>query len=259
LFTLGALDRFQASGKETPEQIKLTTANIQQSVDSLRNLGMSDIQIEEIARTRQLTQNIVVASPAAGFILARNVSPGQRFEKATEFYRIADLSHVWILADLFENEARFIRAGQRATVRYEGRSLQAKTSDVLPQFDAATRTLKVRFELENSGYTLRPDMFVDVEFPISLPPAVTVPADAVIDSGLKRTVFLARGNGYFEPRMVETGWRLGDRVQITNGLEPGERIVVSGNFLLDSETRMKSVAAAAMAAAHKDPRLRHGR
>jgi YHS domain-containing protein len=113
--------------------------------------------------------------------------------------------------------------------------------------------LKVRFELENSSYVLRPDMFVDVNFLISLPPAVTVPADAVINSGQKETVFVVRGNGYFESRTVETGWRMGDRVQITNGLEPGERIVISGNFLLDSETRMKSVAATAMAAAQKDP------
>jgi RND family efflux transporter MFP subunit len=249
LYSLGALDRFQDSAKETPEQIKVTYANIQQCVDSLRNLGMADIQIEEIKRTRQLTQQIKIFAPEASFILARNISAGQRFEKGYELYRLADLSHVWLMADLFENEARLIKPGQSATVSYQERTWRARMGDVLPQFDPATRTLKVRFELDNPGYALRPDMFVDVEFEVNLPPAVTAPIDAVLDSGLKKTVFVDRGNGYFEPRAVETGWRMGDRIQITRGLEPGERIVVSGNFLLDSETRMKSIAAAAQ----KDP------
>ena len=92
-------------------------------------------------------------------------------------------------------------------------------SKVLPQFDANSRTLKVRLELDNPGYVLRPDMFVDVEFPVTLPPALTVPADAILDSGLRKTVFVDRGNGFFEPREVETGWRLGNRVEITKGLE----------------------------------------
>ncbi len=115
-------------------------------------------------------------------------------------------------------------------------------SDALPQFDAQTRTLKTRFELDNPGNVLRPDMFVDVELHAEMPAAVAVPADAVVDSGLRKVVFVDRGNGYFEPRRVETGWRIGDRVEIVKGLMGGERVVVSGNFLLDSESRMKSAA-----------------
>ena len=115
--------------------------------------------------------------------------------------------------------------------------------NVPPQFDPASRTLKVRLEADNPGYALRPDMFVDVEFPIQLPPAITVPVDAVLDSGLRKTVFVDRDNGFFEPRKVETGWRFGDRVEIVKGLMPGERIVTSGTFLLDSESRMKMAAA----------------
>ena len=110
-------------------------------------------------------------------------------------------------------------------------------TDTLPQFDATSRTLKVRLEVDNAGYTLRPDMFVDVEFPVTRPAALTVPADAVLDSGLKKTVFVDRGNGFFEPRQVETGWRVGGMVEITKGLMQGERIVVSGNFLIDSESQ----------------------
>jgi YHS domain-containing protein len=96
-------------------------------------------------------------------------------------------------------------------------------------------------------------MFVDVEFAIRFPPGISVPVDALLDSGLKKTVFVDRGNGYFEPRLVETGWRYGDRVEIVKGLVPGERIVISGNFLLDSESRMRSATASMLGTPSKDP------
>jgi membrane fusion protein, copper/silver efflux system len=246
LYSLNALDRWQASGKETSEQIALTKANIQQAVDSLRNLGMGDIQIDEIKRSRQLTQDIEVRAPAAGFILERNVSPGQRFEQGIEFYRIADLSHIWILADMFENDVQYFKPGANATVIHAAQKLKlpAKVSNVLPQFDPLTRTLKVRLEAANPGFILKPDMFVDVEYPISIPAALSVPSEAILDTGLQKKVFVEMGDGYFEPRRVETGWRMGGQVEITKGLMEGERIVVSGNFLIDSESRMKLAAAA---------------
>jgi Cu(I)/Ag(I) efflux system membrane fusion protein len=98
----------------------------------------------------------------------------------------------------------------------------------------------VRLDAANPQRALKPGMFVDVEFPIDLPPALLVPADAIVDSGLRKTVFVDRGNGYFEPRVVETGWRIGDDVEVTKGLDPGERIVISGTFFVDSESRMKA-------------------
>src|ERR1019366_2914127 len=107
------------------------------------------------------------------------------------------------------------------------------------QFDPQSRALKTRFELDNPGYFLRPDMFADVEVHVNMPSAITVPADAVIDSGRRQTVYVDRGGGFFEPRLVKTGWRLGGRVQVTAGLEAGDRIVASSNFLIDSESRMK--------------------
>ena len=121
-----------------------------------------------------------------------------------EFFRIADLSRVWVLADVFENEASFFQPGRRVKMElpYQKKTLSASMSNVLPQFDPATRTLKIRLEADNPGYALRPDMFVNVEIPVSGPAAIIVPADAVIDSGLKKTVFIDRGNGYFEPRQV---------------------------------------------------------
>ena len=110
---------------------------------------------------------------------------------------------------------------------------------VPPAFDANTRTLKVRLETDNPRLILRPDMFVDVELPITHAPAITVPADAIVDSGQRKTVFIDRGNGFFEPREVETGWRFGDQIEITRGLNTGERIAASGTFLIDSESRME--------------------
>ena len=254
-YALNALDRFKSSGKETSEQIAITQVSVQRAADSLRNLGMGETQINELARTKEITRNIELRSPVTGFVLVRNVSPGQRFERGTEFYRMADLSHVWILTDVFENEVEYLKPGVKVkcTLPYQKKIFQAKVSDVLPQFDPTTRTLKVRLEADNPGYVLRPDMFMDVEMPITLPPAITVFADAVLDSGLRKTVFVDRGDGFFEPREVETGWRFGNRVEIVKGLKPGERIVVSGNFMIDSESRLELAAAGMYGTMSKDP------
>jgi membrane fusion protein, copper/silver efflux system len=255
IFALSSFDRFHSSGRESPQQIELTGITIQQYKDTLSNLGMSDIQIEEIGRTRAYTENIQIRSPATGFILYRNLSTGERIEKGKELYRIADLRRVWILADLFENEAKYVKPGALVKVTLPGRQevFHAKVTNVLPQFDPSTRTLKVRLEADNPGYVLRPDMFVDVDLPVTFPPAVTVPADAVLDAGIRKTVFVDLGNGLFEPREVETGWRFANRVEIVKGLEPGERIVVSGNFLIDSESRMELAAAGMSGTLEKDP------
>jgi membrane fusion protein, copper/silver efflux system len=243
LSALDVLDRAARVG-ETAGQVKAADTGSQLSIERLKNLGMSVTQIEEIRRTRDVPLTVRIHAPANGFVLARNVSPGQNFEKGAEWYRIADLSRVWILADVYVNEAHYLRAGVQAqvTLPEQRTSFPAKISEVLPQFDANSRTLKVRLEADNPGFVLRPDMFVDVQLPIALPPAITVSTDALLDSGVKKTVFVDRGEGIFEPRAVETGWRLGDRIEIVHGLEPGERVVVSGAFLLDSESRMSLAA-----------------
>ena len=219
------------------------SANPMFPIDSLRGLGMSDLQIEEIHRTGVASPQINIYSPVSGFVLTRNISPQQRFDKGTEFYRIADIGRVWVMADIFEKDREFVKPGATATIRYQGREFKGRMSDALPQLDQQTRTLKTRFELDNPGNFLLPDMFVDVELNVETPAAVTVPAEAVIDSGLRKVVYVESASGEFEPRVVQTGWRLGDRVQVTSGLEPGERVAVSGNFLIDSESRMRLPAA----------------
>ena len=247
ILNMGAEDRFKksaAEGSVEGQSMGSVNANLQLRTQQLQNLGVSTLQMEEIRRTRQFPDAIQIISPVDGFVMARNVSPGQKFERDMEWYRIADLRHVWVVADVFESEAQYLHSGMQVRVSLPDQNVTfaGRVSNVLPQFDAATRTLKARIEVENQGYALRPDMFVNVELPVPFSRALVVPADAVLDSGLKKTVFIGHGNGVFSARVVETGRRLDNRVEIVKGLEAGERIVVSGNFLVSSESRLQEAA-----------------
>jgi Cu(I)/Ag(I) efflux system membrane fusion protein len=159
-------------------------------------------------------------------------------------YTIADLSRVWILAEVFGKDAQAFRPGAKARVTLPdtGESFQATVSDVLPEVDPATRVLRPRLVVDNPGFKLRPDMFVNVEVAVSLPAGLSVPSDAVVDSGLSKRVFVQTSAGHFEARTVETGWRLNDRVQIVKGLREGESVVAAGTFLVDSESRLQVAA-----------------
>jgi len=214
--------------------------------DHLRNLGMSDDQIRRVADSRELPDSIEVLAPADGFILARNITPGQHFEHSMEFYRIADLSKVWVVAEVFEQEAPYLHPGNSAeiTLRDEGRRLPAHVAASLPQSETGGGTVKVRLEVDNPTFILRPEMLVDVDLPVRLPAAITVPVDALVDSGENARVYVQHGEGVFEPREVATGWHYGDRVEILRGLQPGEQVVVAATFLVDSESRLNSPDAA---------------
>jgi Cu(I)/Ag(I) efflux system membrane fusion protein len=249
LYALGRADQQQKKDLVMSLQLSSLPLNMESAMDALRNLGMGDTQIQELQRTRKYVSDIQIHSPVTGYVLSRNVSPEQRFDKSAELYRIADLRHVWVMADVYEKDREYLKPGASATVHYQGRKFQTRMSNALPQFDQQSRVLKTRFELDNPEQVLLPDMFVDVELEVEKPAAITVPADAIIDSGRRKTVYVERSSGMFEPRLVQTGWRLGERVQITNGLQPGERVVVSGNFLIDSESRMKTPEAAGTAQA----------
>jgi RND family efflux transporter MFP subunit len=206
---------------------------------------LSDAQIEEIARTGKPVTNITLNSPIGGYVITRNAFPKQKITPETELYNIVDLSRVWIMADVFENEAPMVRLGQQVSVSLasgRGRSFRAIVNYIQPQVDPMTRTLKVRLEAENPEMLLKPDMYADVEFRVEMPRRITVPSAAVLNSGERQTVFVDRGNGYLEPRQVEIGERIGDRLEILKGLKPGERIVISGNFLIDSESQLKAAA-----------------
>ena len=255
LYSLNTLDRLKEQGQTLPSQVSSVEVSVQQARDALHNLGMSELQMDEIAKTRERAQQIEMRSPATGIVVSRNIFLGLKFIQGTEFFRIADLRRVWIFLDVYENETQFLKQGARPKVSLAGqnRSFEAVVSEVLPLFDPESRTMKVRLEAENPGYVLRPDMFVDVELPVALEATLSVPRDALLDTGLKRTVFVDRGGGFFEPREVETGRRLGNTVEIVKGLAPGERIVVSGTFMIDSESRMELAAAGMTGGLADDP------
>lgn len=238
---LSANERTQTSMARDPNSAQFA-ASVEARADRLRNLGMSDSQIEELSKSHNIPEDVYIVSPVDGFIVSRNISAGQRFERYTEFYRIADLSHVWILADVFGRDAQAFRPGTMATITIAetGKMLKARVTDVLPEVDPTTRTMRVRLEAENPGYELRPDMFVNVQLPENVAPGLTVPVDAVLDSGATKRVFVETADGTFEPREVVTGWRADDRVQIVSGLHEGEKVVASGTFLVDSESRLQT-------------------
>ena len=220
--------------------------SIAAQADYLRSLGMSDLQIKELGTTHKIPEDIYVVSPTDGFILARNISPGQRFEKNSDFYTIADLSRVWVYAEVFGKDAQAFRPGAvaRVTISDSGENYRARVSDALPEIDPTSRTLRIRLEVDNPGFRLRPDMFVNVELPVSLPSGLTVPSDALLNSGLSKRVFVETSEGYFQAREVETGWALNGSVQIVRGLREGESVASDGTFLIDSESRLHVAAQA---------------
>jgi RND family efflux transporter MFP subunit len=217
--------------------------SIQGYTDHLRNLGMSDEQIKHIAEARELPDSIDAVSPVDGFILARNVTPWMHFDHMMEFYRIADLSKVWVVAEVSEADAESLHPGSAAqvTVRGSGRRLTAHVTNSLPQSEAGGDTAKVRLELDNPTFILRPDMVVDVDIPLGTMSAVMVPTDALVYSGEQARVYVERSEGKFEPHEVLTGKRMGGDVEIVRGVVPGDRIVVAGAFLVDSESRLRNV------------------
>jgi Cu(I)/Ag(I) efflux system membrane fusion protein len=224
---------------------KQGVSSLQGYTDRLRNLGMSEVQIKHIAEERQLPETIDIVAPVDGFILARNITTGQHFEHDMEFYRVADLVRVWVIAEVDEQEASYLRPGGTAqiTLSDKGRPMTARISDSLPESQVGGGTVKIRLEVDNPKFELRPEMLVDVNMPVRMQAAVTVPVDALVDSGAHARVYVEKGEGIFEPREVKTGSRIGERVEILDGVQPGERVVAAATFLVDSESRLNTPAA----------------
>lgn len=211
--------------------------------DRLRLWDISDEQIRELEERGKPTKTLTLYSPTSGFVLARNAYPKQRVTPEIELYAIADLSTVWVLADIYEYELPMIQLGQTASMTlayFPSKTFTGKVTYIYPQLDNTTRTLKVRLEFPNPTFELKPDMFANVEVRIDYGREVSVPEEAVLDSGQEQIVFVAHEGGYFEPRKVQLGGKVDGRQIILSGLKPGEKIVTSGNFLIDSESRLKS-------------------
>ena len=202
-------------------------------------------------------------APASGFVTERNAFPNQKVTPDSDLYTITDLSRdldrgrrVRVGHHVDQGRRRGVRACFRTAARRRSR---AKVNYIQPQVDPMTRTLKVRLDATNPGLRMKPDMFVNVEFGVAGAKQLVVPAEAVLDTGDRQTVFVDLGNGYLEPRQVVVGERFGDRVAITRGLSAGERVVSSGTFLIDSESQLKAAASGMGAPQHQHGSARRRR
>jgi multidrug efflux pump subunit AcrA (membrane-fusion protein) len=215
-----------------------------QTVVKLRNVGIPGDQIAALQKTRQARRLVQVESPRDGFVVEKNVLEGQQVEAGATLYRIADLATVWVLADIYESDLPFVKVGQSATVRLSylpDREFSGRVTYIYPTVDEKTRAVRVRMEFYNPGYFLKPGMYATAEIHAELAPdAVLVPGSAVLRSGERNTVFVAEAGGTFDPRDVSLGARgAGDVYEVLGGLKPGERVVTSGQFLLDSESQLR--------------------
>jgi len=211
--------------------------------ERLRLYDVPDAFLAELARTGEAPRTFVYRAPAAGVVIRKDVVQGMMVKPGENLYRLADLSTVWVNAQIYEHDLAFVHAGQPVRVRstYGGdREYAGRIEQVIPQVDAETRTAAARIVLPNPGLALKPGMFVDVRLAAELQPAaVLVPDMAVLRSGDHDTVFVALADGSFLPRAVTLGAQTGDDDEVLSGLAAGERVVISGQFLLDSESQLR--------------------
>ena len=200
-------------------------------------------QIEELEKTGKPQKALTLYSPVDGFVVTKNAVQGARIMPADTLFEIAGIRRVWVLADVYESEAPFVKVGQvaRMSLSYlPGRSWTGKVAFIAPVLDEKSRTVKVRLEFDNPDGTLKPEMYADVALERPLGRVVTVPDGAVLSTGTRAIVFVAKGDGRFEPREVATGAKVDGFYEIRRGIEPGDEVVTQANFLIDSESRLKA-------------------
>lgn len=212
----------------------------------LKLWDISDDQIKALEERGQVSKTLTLHSPFSGIVLERMAYQGMNVTPGMALYKLADLSVVWLYADIYEYELPLIRPGQDGKVElsyYPGESFKGKVIYIYPYLDAATRTAKVRFEFSNPKGLLKPGMFANVEIKIPLGTRLAVPEGAIIDTGTRKVAFIDLGAGYFEPREVKLGTKVENYYVVLTGLKEGERVVTSANFLIDSESKFKEAAA----------------
>jgi Cu(I)/Ag(I) efflux system membrane fusion protein len=240
LLALRAQDQFGPLGSSP------ALAGIDLLGSARQRLSLWDIsagQIAHLEKTGQPTKALTIYSPVSGFVTAKIAQQGMRIMPSDSLYDIIDLSTVWVLADVYEVNLPFVKMGQPAEVRLSyqpDRVWKGRVTYLYPTVEEKTRTAKVRLEFPNSGGTLKPEMYVDVEFKGSLGKALAVPESAVLSTGERALVFVAKGEGAFEPREVTTGVKIRNYYEIKSGLSAGEKVATGANFLLDSESKLKA-------------------
>jgi Cu(I)/Ag(I) efflux system membrane fusion protein len=211
----------------------------------LQLLGLTDAQIDALEKSGTPSQNLTFPSPASGFVLEKDVVQGARVEAGMRLYRIAKLDRVWVEADVYEADLPYVRVGQSASVSLDylpGRAYEAKVSYVYPLLDPAARTGRVRVELANKKFELRPGMYASVTLATDAEPRLQVPTTAVVYTGPRRLVFVELGEGRFRPQEVRIGTEADGMYEVLEGLAPGDRVATSGVFLIAAEARISTAA-----------------
>ncbi|OIQ91405.1 cation efflux system protein CusB precursor [mine drainage metagenome] len=224
------------------------------SLARLKNWDISAAQIKALAKSGEAKRTLRFLSPVAGVVTEKKALAGMRFMPGDTLYRVTDLSTVWVLADVFEQDIALVKAGSKARIRidaYPGKDFEGAISYVYPTLNSETRTVQVRIRLSNPGELLKPGMFAQVELPVgSAAKVLTIPVSAVIDSGTRSIVLVQAGEGRFEPRQVKLGARSDDYVEVRDGVKDGERVVVAANFLIDAESNLQAAISGFSAAGH---------
>jgi membrane fusion protein, copper/silver efflux system len=213
----------------------------------LELLGVAGPEIEAMASRGKVGDSVPIRSPSDGYVTARNVVPGAAIQAGAPLFEVADLSKVWFLADVFEQDAARLRLGQKAVLElaaYPGERFTGRVQFIYPMLSAATRSLRVRLEFANKtgpgGVKLRPGMYGNAALELPSASGLVIPSEALVDTGEYQYVFVAKAEGHFEPRLVQVGARAGEKVQVASGVAEGETVVTTGNFLLDSESRLRA-------------------
>ena len=224
---------------------QVSGAVAQAATTKLRNLGLQPDRIAQLGRGGKAADVQAYPAPIDGIVMEKTVLAGQRFAAGETLYRLADLSKVWVLADVFEQDLAAVRSGEAASVQlaaYPGRTFGGSVSFIYPTINPTTRTAKVRIELANPDLLLKPDMYATVMIHAGADgqAVLTVPESALLDDGVRQIVLVERGPGRYQPRVVAPGRRGNGDVEITSGLSAAERVVVAANFLIDSESNLRS-------------------
>jgi Cu(I)/Ag(I) efflux system membrane fusion protein len=231
----------RGSGVPAPD----ANRNIEGAMQRLRNLAVPESRISEVREKGINPRTLDWPSPATGDVIEKKIINGQRVQAGQELYRIADHTHLWVIADVAEADLPAIKIGTRASVTvraYAAQPMEGEVTFVYPELRAETRTGRVRIDVPNPDGRLKIDMYSDVVFQAgaSEQPAIAVPVSAVIDSGTRQVVLIAKGEGRFEPRAVKLGRRGDGYVEVLDGVSKGEEVVTAATFLIDAESNLRA-------------------
>lgn len=243
---LGHLDHTEVDS-EQPEIWAQSMRDAETLLESarkrLRLWEVTEDEIRALEKSGMPRDTVQLKSPVTGFVIQKGIDPAQMVRPGMTLYRVADLSSVWVNAEIYEYELPLVKEGQQAlvtAVAYPGREFKAEVNFIYPYSESRTRTTKVRLALDNSGGLFKPDTYVTVEFLVDLGHHPLIPDTAVFDTGTRQYVFVEEHPGHFIPRSITLGPKVGRQFAITDGLVTGETVVVDGNFLLDSESQLRA-------------------